>query len=134
MQGPCFCRPGLLSQCVASNYEEQKSCRFFVKSDCTDRCMNRNELMNNHCWHPEAQSLGLQSSEVERDFVDDEEGWALKDKKVICLDCLHYTCPKLMKLSVDARDSGGLTYEDLETIARSCKQYTNPRKELETTP
>ena len=133
MQGPCFCKPDLMSQCVAVDYKQQISCRFFVKSACADRCMHKNESMDDHCWSQDAQAVGLQN-EVERDFVDNEEGYELKDEKITCLSCLHYTCPNLMRLSSNAASRGGLTYGDIEEIAAGCGRYINSNKELEITP
>jgi len=107
------------------------SCRFFVKSDYAERCMNRNENLNNHCWSQNAQSLGLHSeeeAEIELDFVDAEEGWGLKDEKRTCLDCTHYTCQKLMTLAAGALNRGGLTYTDIEEIAGKCETYANSNK------
>lgn len=129
MTGPCFCRPDLLSQCVAGDYQEQMSCRFFIISGCGNKCMYRNEQLDNHCWQPDAQSMGLCSEEeVEIELGsgdEEEEGWELKEEEAkTCIDCVNYKCMKLTMLAHQAPIARrGLTFGDLDQIADKCDHF-----------
>ncbi|MGD9206248.1 MAG: hypothetical protein PVF86_16995, partial [Desulfobacterales bacterium] len=35
----CYCKKDLMSICTATSVEEQKKCRYYQKSSCSDRCM-----------------------------------------------------------------------------------------------
>jgi hypothetical protein len=35
----CFCKKDIISLCTAGSVEEQKICRFYRKSSCSDKCM-----------------------------------------------------------------------------------------------
>ena len=45
-----YCIPGILSICGAGPiWDEQRICRFAVKSDFANKCMYYNALMDRHC-------------------------------------------------------------------------------------
>jgi hypothetical protein len=92
--------------------------------------MYRNEQLDNHCWQPEAQSIGLhgeEEAEIEADFVDGEEGWGLKEEEEeakTCIDCVNYKCTKLSMLAHQASlTRRGLTLGDLDQIADRCEHF-----------
>jgi hypothetical protein len=55
-----YCKTGLLSKCGAgSKWEDQRVCRFAIKSSFSPKCMYYNESMDGHCDCLDAQKDAL---------------------------------------------------------------------------
>lgn len=119
---PCYCKPGPLSQCVAEDYNQQQSCIAFEKSNVANRCMNRNENMNNHCWSATAQSIGLVYSDAP--IFNEPPVEELVDISVTpsCFNCARYRCTYL-DTKMRAAAPNRLTMDDLCAEAQSCQGY-----------
>ncbi len=51
-----YCIPGAMSRCSAGLiWQEQKKCRYAIKSTVSDRCMHYIESINGHCDSVDAQ-------------------------------------------------------------------------------
>jgi len=130
----CFCKIGLLSQCVASNEHEQRQCDFWKRSSASNSCMHRDDNMANRCGSLPAYDFAKEnglcrpSDEIELAFADVEEGWKAKDVLFACLDCANYKCMKLVQLA--SSTNGGLTYKNLEDTAMSCEHFLNKEEEI----
>jgi hypothetical protein len=130
MNLPCFCKKGVLSQCVAIDYSEQQSCQFFTKSGFADRCMNKNEQMEDHCWSAEAQVMGLQAGDPQAQDADTEAyelvdpgDLVVKDKS--CNVCHNFVCKVISDLN--ARTPGGCSHDDLIAMANGCEDFSADR-------
>jgi hypothetical protein len=120
MQEPCFCKKGPMSQCIAYSYVEQALCVGFEKSSVATRCMHRNEDMANHCWNPEAQSIGLRngiSDEPETQVVSESQ-----EKDISCINCMRYSCTYI-KAKMRSAEPDVLTIDDLRAEANNCQGY-----------
>lgn len=125
---PCFCQPGVMSQCVAADYKEEMSCEFFTKSDCGNRCMNKNTQLNNHCWDSKAQATGLQLPELiteEQEPALDLSDLFTGNERRSCLSCTRYVCAFLQREHDDAIKlrGTGLTSDELWDIGTACLSY-----------
>jgi len=124
---PCFCKRGPMSQCIADNYNEQLACVGFQKSDVAARCMHKNEDMNDHCWNPTAQSIGLRHAVPDIDDADTAEyelvdPGELIEEEVSCLNCMRYTCAYIDKELRMALPKS-LTFDQLRGHASNCQGY-----------
>ena len=121
MQAPCFCKTGIMSECVAPNYGSQAVCVGFEKSGVASRCMHLNEDMNNHCWSLVAQDIGLRDEIV--DGVDDTTPPSVHvDKDTSCISCIRYSCTYL-QTKMRATEPNQLTMDDLRAEAHNCQGY-----------
>ena len=101
---PCYCKPGTMSQCIAGTYNEQRGCVGFDKSTVANRCMHRNENMNNHCDNIHTQMIGL------RDEVLDDHNTRVEnlitesiEETTTCLSCIRCPCTYIEKKNEDGR-------------------------------
>ena len=122
---PCFCKPGIMSQCIALDYGEQQSCECFSKATFSNKCMNRNEYLNNHCWSGKAQSIGLRAAEEEEISLIVMSGETLERR--CCLNCTLYTCSTVAQAQHDAQPEGGLTVNDLWDMGTNCIAYLDEK-------
>jgi len=117
-----------MSQCIAANYNEQLACVGFQKSDVAARCMHKNEDMNDHCWNPTAQSIGLRHAALDDDDADTAEyelvdpGELIEEEKASCLNCIRYACAYIDRELRMALPKS-LSFADLQDHANNCQAY-----------
>lgn len=128
--GICFCQPGVMSQCVATDVSEQRMCDYWNRSDTANRCMHVNESMDNHCWSPEAQYFGREHGVIrptdDMNLLEEEEislVAMVENNGRTCIDCILYTCSYVIREQQAAQPLGGLTAQDLINMAANCAEY-----------
>jgi len=132
MKEACYCQPGTMSQCIASDYNEQVGCVGFGISSIAQRCMHLNESMGNHCDSVKAQGIGLRDADMTFDeAIPDLEAVdcdtdileVVEDLTFSCIDCKGYTCAWLKAEAAAAMPLGGLTIDDLRSIKNGCSFF-----------
>jgi len=134
MKEACYCQPGTMSQCIASDYNEQVSCVGFGIASIAQRCMHLNESMGNHCDSVKAQGIGLRDADMTFDeaipdlaAIDcDTELLEVKEVNepiLSCINCKRYTCVYLKAEAIAAIPLGGLTITDLRSIKDGCSFF-----------
>ena len=130
--GICWCKPGVMSRCTALCREDQKICDYYDNSYGSDKCMHRNEMLNNHCWSVEAQRFAIEygvrtPEDIELPELEEEEmvldlSEAFDDDRR-CDNCILYACSYIISENSQAQPRGGLTMSDLEIIAKKCPDF-----------
>ena len=131
--GICYCQMGIMSQCVAADYGDQYACDFFDKSGCADRCMHRNESMNNHCWNPEAQAFSREHGVIRVEDVELDEEFNINDDFIDempgprrnCQNCILHPCHEIVQQANAALDRGGLAQQEFWDIGSACPEYSD---------
>jgi len=134
----CYCKMGIMAQCVAVNTDEQMACHFSVKSSNGFRCMHLNAKLDNHCWNTKAHDYSNEHGVVRLEDVEFDEPeiiydaskeQELKEPRYNCRDCMSYTsCSKLINLATAATAHGGITEQDLWNQASACGSYIEETK------
>ena len=127
----CFCKNGIIAQCVAGDWANQRRCHWYQKHSYADQCSFLNKNMSNHCWSQNAQMTGyvedmdldariekvLDSTEVDTPIIEK------LDARMSCHDCLHFACSDVM--SMNRRIQGGLTINMLRDMKDRCVLFEN---------
>lgn len=128
----CYCKMGVMAQCVAKDMFEQQACWFSAQSANGKRCMYLNTNINNGCWDTAAHDFSEQYGVVRlEDIVEDEPETIYDESEELemsdnvrrtCKNCLLYTsCPDLIDLANVS--PGGVTEQDLWTKGSSCGDF-----------
>ena len=135
----CYCKLGVMAQCVAKDVDEQMACFFSAQSSNGKRCMHLNENMNNHCWNPKAHEFSSMRGVVRFEDITEPEPETIYDEskelgmetgpRRTCMNCINYnSCAKLIDLAVACAPLGGITEQDLWTKGSSCDGYIGETK------
>jgi len=132
MHKVCYCRQGIMSQCVAADEFEQRACSFSSQSQVRSKsCMHLNTNLNNHCWNPEAHLFSREHGVVR--IEDVEEEICLADEIIIdefpdtqrqdCRCCILHPCHELIQKAHTALHRGGLADVEYWDIGTSCPEF-----------
>jgi hypothetical protein len=128
----CYCKLGMMAQCVAKDLAEQQACWFSAQSANGKRCMYLNTNINHGCWDTAAHDFSEQYGVVRLEDIvmdepetiydeSDELGLLVGDRRT-CKSCLLYTsCPDLIDLANVS--PAGVTDNDLWTKGTSCGSF-----------
>jgi hypothetical protein len=128
----CYCKMGVMAQCVAKDVIEQQACFFSLQSSNGKRCMYLNTNINNGCWDVAAQDFSKMYGVVRIEDIDIDEPETIFDEseelemsagvRRTCKSCLLYTsCLDLIDLAKVS--PGGITEQDLWTKGTNCGDF-----------
>jgi hypothetical protein len=132
----CFCEKGIMSQCKATNWDQQKVCKFYVKHSFNSQCTNLDKQLNDHCWSPQAQAFGYHPYGIEQEDKEIEEEINLFEIAELaastpgrdCSDCTRYVCSYLAN---EIRRHGAIERVDIRAIADNCQVYETEEMALQ---
>lgn len=128
----CYCKLGMMAQCVAKDVFEQQACHFSRQSSVSKKCMHLNVDMNNHCWNIKAHNFSTVHGVVRLEDITTDEPETIYDESEelglsagvsrTCKTCLLYTsCVDLIDLA--RATPGGITDQNLWTKGSSCGSF-----------